>query len=157
MRDASAPGTTLHWEDFPVGLVIETAGMTLSKEDMVAFARQFDPQPFHVDEDAARHSHYGGLIASGWHTAAVAMRLYCDAVLRRAASHGSPGVENLRWLRPVRPGDTLRVRVEVIEARPSRSKPDMGLVRSRWQVLDRRDETVMEMEGWGMFGRRPTR
>jgi acyl dehydratase len=157
MRDASAPGATLHWEDFPVGLVIETTGMTLSKEDMVAFARQFDPQPFHVDEDAARHSQYGGLIASGWHTAAVAMRLYCDAVLRRAASHGSPGVENLRWLRPVRPGDTLRVRVVVIEARPSRSKPDMGLVRSRWQVLDRRDETVMEMEGWGMFGRRPTR
>ncbi len=157
MSDDSVPGTTLHWEDLPVGLVIETASMTLSKEDMIAFARQFDPQSFHVDEAAAGRSSYGGLIASGWHTTAVAMRLYCDAVLRRADSHGSPGVEKVRWLRPVRPGATLRVRVEVIEARPSRSKPDMGLVRSRWWVLDQRDEVVMEMEGWGMFGRRPTR
>ncbi len=148
-------GTMLHWEDLPVGLAIETGGMTLSKEDMIAFARQFDPQPFHVNEDAARRSVYGGLIASGWHTTAVAMRLYYDAVLSRAVSHGSPGVEKVRWLRPVRPGDTLRVRVVVIGARQSRSRPDMGLVRSAWQVLDQRGETVMEMEGWGMFGRRP--
>lgn len=147
---------TIYWEDFPVGLTIETDGLTLSREDIVAFARQFDPQPFHVDEEAARRSAYGGLIASGWHTAAVAMRLYYDAVLSRAASHGSPGVEKLSWLRPVRPGDTLRARVVVTEARPSRSRPGMGLVRSAWRVLDQRGETVMEMEGWGMFGRRPT-
>jgi len=143
----------LHWEDFPVGKVRETDGTTLTKEDIVAFARQFDPQPFHVDERAAERSFYGGLIASGWHTCALAMRLYYDAVLRRAASQGSPGVEKVRWLRPVRPGDTLRVRVEVLEARPSESKPGLGLVRSQWQVLNQRDEPVMEMEGWGMFRR----
>ena len=145
---------TLYWEDFPVGKVRETGGTTLAKEDIVAFAREFDPQPFHVDEAAAGRSLYGGLIASGWHTCALAMRLYYDAVLSHAASQGSPGLEKVRWLLPVRPGDTLRVRVEVLEARPSGSKPELGLVRSKWQMLNQRDEPVMEMEGWGMFRRR---
>ena len=145
---------TIHWEDFPVGRVRETDRVTLTKEEIVGFARQFDPQPFHVDEEAARHSPYGGLIASGWHTCSLAMRLYYDAVLRHAASMGSPGVEKVRWLQPVRPGDTLRVRVEVLEARTSESKPHLGLVRSAWQVLNQRDEAVMVMEGWGMFRRR---
>lgn len=145
---------TIHFEDFPVGKVRETGTWTVSKDEIMAFGRQFDPQPFHVDEAAAARSPYGGLIASGWHTCSLAMRLYCDAVLRHAASRGSPGVENVRWLLPVRPGDTLRVRVEVLESRPSGSKPEMGLVRSRWQVLNQRDEPVMTMEGWGMFRRR---
>jgi len=155
MDDTVREDGTLHWEDFPVGMVRETGRTTVSKEEIVAFGRQFDPQPFHVDEAAAARSPYGGLIASGWHTCSLAMRLYHDAVLCRAASQGSPGVEKVRWLRPVRPGDTLRVRVEVLEARPSESRPGVGLVRSRWQVLDQRDEAVMEMEGWGMFRRRP--
>ena len=118
------------------------------------FARQFDPQPFHVDEEAARHSMFGGLIASGWHTCALAMRMMCDAYLLEAASLGSPGVENLRWLKPVRPGDVLRVRTTVLEARPMESKPHIGLVRNRWDVFNQKDETVMQMEGYGMFRRR---
>lgn len=149
----SAP--TLWWEDFPVGKVRETGSVTVSREEVLAFGRQFDPQPFHVDEGAAAGSMYGGLIASGWHTCSLAMKLYVEAVLRHAASQGSPGIEKLRWLQPVRPGDALRVRVEVLEARPSGSKPDLGLVRSRWQMLNQRDEPVMEMEGWGIFRRRP--
>ena len=153
MTDTPSDGR-LHFEDFPVGKVRETAGATLAKEDIVAFGRQFDPQPFHVDERAAEQSPYGGLIASGWHTCALAMRLYYDAVLQRAAALGSPGVEKVLWLRPVRPGDTLRVQVEVLEARPSASKPGQGLVRSQWRVLNQRGEVVMEMEGWGMFRRR---
>jgi acyl dehydratase len=144
----------LHWEDFPVGSVREFGGATISREEIVAFARQFDPQPFHVDEAAARASHYGGLIASGWHTCSIAMRMYYDAILHRAASQGSPGVEKVRWPRPVRPGDVLRARIEVLEARPSASKPHLGLLRNRWQVLNQDSEVVMEMEGWGMFRRR---
>ncbi|MBI5067266.1 MAG: MaoC family dehydratase [Deltaproteobacteria bacterium] len=147
-------GPTIFWEDFPVGKVRETASATITREEVVAFGRQFDPQPFHVDEAAAARSRYGGLIASGWHTCSLAMRLYYDAVLRHAASQGSPGLEQVRWLLPVRPGDVLRVRVEVLEARPSGSKPELGLVRSRWRMLNQRDEAVMEMEGWGMFRRR---
>jgi acyl dehydratase len=148
-------GPALWWEDFPVGKVRETGSITVSKEEVLAFGRQYDPQPFHVDEAAATASAYGGLIASGWHTCSLAMRLYVDAVLRHAASQGSPGIEKLRWLLPVRPGDALRVRVEVLEARPSGSKPGLGLVRSGWRVLNQRDEPVMEMEGWGIFRRRP--
>jgi len=145
----------LHWEDFPVGRVRELGpGAPVTPEAIVDFGRQFDPQPFHVDEAAARASHFGGLVASGWHTAGIAMRMYVDAVLRHAAGLGSPGIEKLRWLRPVRPGDVLRVRVEVLEARPSESKPHLGLVRSRWDVRNQAGETVMEMEGWGMFRRR---
>jgi acyl dehydratase len=149
--EAMSDGAKLHFEDFTVGSVREFGGMTVSREEIVAFARQFDPQPFHVDEEGARRSQFGGLIASGWHTCAMVMRMYYDAVLSHAASQGSPGIEKLRWLRPVRPGDTLRVRVRVLEARPSESKPLLGLVRNAWQVLNQEDETVLEMEAWGMF------
>jgi acyl dehydratase len=145
----------LHFEDFPVGKVRELGPTApLTRDEIVAFARQYDPQRFHVDEDAARASAFGGLVASGWQTCGLAMRLYVDAVLSRAASQGSPGVEQVRWTRPVRPGDVLRLRVEVLEARPSASKPHLGLVRSRWQMTNQAGEVVMEMEGWGMFRRR---
>ncbi len=143
-----------YWEDFPVGSVTEFGGITVSKEDIMRFAREFDPQPFHLDEDAAKHSMFGGLIASGWHTCGLAMRMMCDAYLLHAASLGSPGVDNIRWLKPVRPGDTLRVRCVVLEARPLESKPHVGLVRNRWEVLNQHDEEVMQMEGYGMFKRR---
>ncbi len=146
---------TLHWEDFPVGRVRELGPTEpVTREAIVAFATQFDPQAFHVDDAAAGRSSFGGLVASGWHTCGIAMRLYVDTVLRRAASLGSPGVEKVRWLKPVRPGDVLRLRVEVLEARPSESKPHLGLVRSRWQMTNQAAETVLEMEGWGMFRRR---
>jgi acyl dehydratase len=97
---------------------------------------------------------FGGLIASGWHTCSLAMRMICDAYLLETASAGSPGVENVRWLKPVRPGDTLRLRLEVIEARPSRSRPDVGIVRNRWEMTNQHGEAVMTMEGWGMIHRR---
>ena len=143
-----------YWEDFPVGSVTEFGGITLTEEDIVRFAKEFDPQPFHIDPEAARHSMFGGLIASGWHTCGLAMRMMCDAYLLDAASLGSPGVDNIRWLKPVRPGDTLRVRCVVLEARPLESKPQVGLVRNRWEVLNQQGEEVMQMEGYGMFRRR---
>ena len=143
-----------YWEDFPDGNVSEFGGITLTQEDIVRFAKEFDPQPFHVDEAAAKKSMFGGVIASGWHTCALAMRMMCDAYLLESASMGSPGVENIRWLKPVRPGDTLRVRCIVLEARPLESKPHIGLVRNRWEVLNQNGEEVMQMEGFGMFKRR---
>jgi acyl dehydratase len=143
-----------HWEDFPAGFVRDFGAMPVEREAVVAFARQFDPQPFHVDEEAASASLFGGLCASGWHTAAMAMRMMCDAYLLDSASLGSPGIDNLRWLKPVFPGDTLSVRYDVLEARPMASRPHVGLVRSRWTVLNQAAEPVMTMEGWGMFRRR---
>jgi len=145
----------LYWEDFPAGSVREFGSKTVTREAIIAFAREFDPQPFHVDEEAGGKSLFGSLCASGWHTVAMTMRMMCDEYLLDAASLGSPGVENLKWLKPVYPGDTLRVRLEVIEARPMASRPHVGLVRSRWEVRNQRAETVLTMEGWGMFGRRP--
>ncbi|MBI3525597.1 MAG: MaoC family dehydratase [Betaproteobacteria bacterium] len=144
-----------YWEDFTVGSVRDHGGMVLSQEDILRFAREFDPQPFHVDETAASESIFGGLIASGWHTCALAMRMMCDAYLLESASLGSPGVDSIKWLKPVRPGDTLRLRTTVLEARPLESKPNIGLIRSQWQVYNQQDECVMEMQGYGMFRRRP--
>ncbi len=143
-----------YWEDFPVGSVREFGGITLGKEEIVEFARRFDPQPFHVDEEAAKHSPFGGLIASGWHTASTAMRMACDAFLLDSASLGSPGIEQLNWIKPVRPGDTLRTRLTVLEARPSESKPHIGLLRTRWEILNQANECVMTLEGHSMFRRR---
>jgi acyl dehydratase len=145
----------LYWEDFPAGSVREFGGKLVTREAIIDFAREFDPQPFHVDEEAGRRSLFGGLCASGWHTCSMAMRMMCDDYLLESASMGSPGVENLKWLKPVYPGDTLRVRLTVLEARRMASKPHIGLVRSRWEVLNQRTEAVLTMEGWGMFARRP--
>ncbi|MGE5115020.1 MAG: MaoC family dehydratase [Betaproteobacteria bacterium] len=142
------------FEDFPAGRVLEFGGCTVRREDVLRFAAEFDPQPFHLDEVAAERSLFGGLSASGWHTCAIVMRMNCDAWLLDSTSLGSPGIESLKWTLPVRPGDTLHVRLTVLEARPMRSRPEVGLVRSRWQVFNQREEQVMEMEGWGMFGRR---
>ena len=147
----------LHWEDFPVGHQIDTAGLAVDRDAILAFARQFDPQPFHVDEAAARESLFGGLCASGWHTCAVAMRLMCDAYLLRSASLGSPGIDALRWHLPVFPGDTLSLHMDVLAARPMASKPHVGLVQSRWTLRNQRGQTVLTMEGWGMFRRRAAR
>ena len=144
-----------YWEDFAVGTVREFGSMRLEKADIVRFAKDWDPQPFHVDEDAAKQSPYGGLIASGWQTCAAAMRMCCDAYLLDAASLGSPGVESVRWVKPVRPGDTLKVRLEVLEARELKSKPGVGLVKNRWQLFNQHGEEVMQMEGYGMFLQRP--
>lgn len=145
---------SLYWEDFPVGDVREFGATEVTREMIVEFASRYDPQPFHVDEEAARQSLFGGLCASGWHTSALAMRMMCDEYLLKAASLGSPGIDNLRWLQPVFAGDTLSVRLTVLAARPMASKPHVGLVQSRWEVLNQRREAVMTMEGWGMYRRR---
>ena len=145
----------LYWEDFPAGQRREFGATLVAREAVVAFASQFDPQPFHLDEAAAESSLFGRLAASGWHTCAMAMRMMCDEYLLDAASLGSPGLDKLRWLKPVHPGDTLRMHMEVLEARPMNSKPMVGLVRSQWEVRNQHDEAVLTMEGWGMFRRRP--
>lgn len=143
------------WEDFPAGSVREFGATPVTREAVIAFAAEFDPQPFHLDDAAAEASLFGRLSASGWHTCAMTMRMICDDHLLEAASLGSPGIDSLRWTRPVYPGDTLRVRLEVLEARPMGSRPDVGLIRQRWQVLNQDHEVVMTMEGWGMLRRRP--
>ena len=143
-----------YFEDFAPGKVWDIEGPVLTKQEIIDFASRFDPQYFHVDEEAARRSPYGGLIASGWHTCSVGMRLMCDSYVNRSISMGSPGVDNIRWLKPVRPGDTLVYSRTVLEARPSGSRPEAGLVKSRWQAVNQRGELVMTMEGWGIFARR---
>lgn len=152
---STSQGFRYYWEDFTVGTTRELGGVTVSREEILEFGRRYDPQPFHVDEDAARRSPFGGLIASGWLTCALAMKMICDGYLLETASLGSPGVEHLRWLKPVRPGDALRLRITVLAARPLASRPGVGLVRNRWEMLDRRGELVMEMEGLAMIQRRP--
>ena len=143
-----------YWEDFREGEVREFGETQVKREDIVRFASEFDPQPFHVDDDAARQTMFGGLIASGWHTAAMAMRMMCDAYLLRSSSMGSPGIEQLKWLLPVRPDDVLRMRLTVLESRPMQSKPGVGLIKSRHEVVNQHGQTVMQMEGYGMFRRR---
>jgi len=144
-----------YFEDFAPGQVLELGSRTISRESMLAFAREFDPQPFHVDEEAARRSIYGGLLASGWHTCSLWMRILCDGLLTDTASLGSPGIDELRWLKPVRPGDTLSVRMTVLEAIASRSKPDRGLIRSLTEMRNQHGEVVLTARGLSLFGRRP--
>ena len=143
-----------YWEDFYPGQVRETGSHSLSEEEIIEFARKYDPQPFHTDKDKARQSYFGGLIASGWQTAGLAMRMICDLYLLESASLGSPGIDELRWVKPVRPGDTLRLKTTVLETRASTSRPDMGTVRSRSEIYNQHGELVMHMSGVGMFRRR---
>ena len=145
----------LYFEDFPVGDVRESAPRLVTREEMLAFASEYDPQPFHLDEGAAKGTIYGGLIASGWLTVAIMMRLLWDTLLKDAVSLGSPGADEVRWLKPVRPGDTLRARFTVVEAIPSRGKPDRGVLRTFTEILNQHGEIVMTLRGLGMFGRRP--
>ena len=144
-----------YFEDFTPGQVIELGSWTITRDEIIAFAKQFDPQPFHLDDEAAKQTIYGGLIASGWHTGSIAMRLLYDALLKDTVSLGSPGVDELRWVKPVRPGDTLSVRVTVLECVPSRSKPDRGIVRSAVEMRNQHGEVVVTSKGLSLFGRRP--
>jgi acyl dehydratase len=150
-----APEAHLYFEDYVPGSVHELGPAVVDEAEIVEFARRYDPQPIHTDLQWARTGPFGGLIASGWHTAAIMMRLLVDQYLPPATSLGSPGIDELRWLRPVRPGDELRVRVTVIEARPSRSKPDRGLLRSRIEVLEAGGSAVMTLIALNMIRRRP--
>lgn len=143
------------FEDFHVGDVFEFGEYLMSEAEIIAFASQYDPQPFHTDPVAAKGSLYGGLIASGWHTASAVMRLMVDHYVPRNASLGSPGIDEMRWVKPVRPGDRLRLRITIRETTPSRSKPDRGVVRQSSEVLNQNGEVVMTMLGMGMYRRRP--
>ena len=145
---------TIFWEDLAPGSVRELGTISVTVEEIKEFAAKYDPQPFHLDEEAGRQSLFGGLCASGWQTAALAMRLTVDNMLRKAASKGSPGLDSLRWLKPVYPGDLLSLRHTILEAKTMSKRPDTGLVRSRWELFNQDGAKVLEMEGWGMFGRR---
>ncbi len=144
-----------YFEDFEVGKTIAVGSRTVTEEEIIAFATQFDPQPFHVDAEAANQSMYGGIIASGWHTCGLMMRLMVDGFLREAASLGSPGVDEIRWLKPVRGGDTLTVTTTTLDARPSTSKSDRGVVHTLWQARNQHGEIVATVKGMGMYLRRP--
>jgi acyl dehydratase len=145
------PATDRWFEDYEPGSVHEFGSIRVEEDEVLAFGRRFDPQPFHTDPAAAAETEYGGLIASGWHTAGLMMRLYSDHYLSKVATLVSPGVDDLRWLQPVRPGDELSLRVTVAEARRLRSKPDRGLVRSDVEVLNQRGEVVMTLSALNFF------
>jgi acyl dehydratase len=145
----------VYWfEDLKPGTVLEFGDVEMTAEEIVAFARKFDPQPFHVDPEAAKHSLFGALCASGWHTASVMMSLWVENYLSPETSLGSPGVDELRWLRPVYPGDRLRCRITIGESTPSRSRPFMGSVRQNCELLNQKGEVVMTVTGIGLFRRR---
>lgn len=143
----------VHWEDFVPGEIIELGTVVADREEMLAFARRYDPQPFHLVDDP--DGPFGGLIASGWLSAALWMRAYADTVLDGADSRGSPGVEELRWRRPVRPGDRLAARLTVTETRPSARYHDRGTVVFTAELVAPDGEAVLTMRGRGLFGRRP--
>lgn len=143
-----------HFEDFKPGEVADLGSCTVTQDEILDYARRYDPQPFHTDPEAARRSIYGGLIASGWHTCALMMRLSVEANERaRAAAMGSPGIDSCRWLKPVRAGDTLSATTEVLETWPSRSRP-MGFVRRRVDMINQRGETALTLVGISIYARR---
>ena len=144
-----------HLEDFQPGDVIELGSYRFDKDEIVDFGRRFDPQPFHTDEVAAKASSFGGLVASGWHTIAVLMRLMVETYIGGTESFGSPGIDEIRWLQPVRPGDTIRGRATILEVVPSRSKPDRGHTLTRSEAFNQKGELVATFVGRGIFRRRP--
>ena len=144
-----------YFEDYIEGDIHCFGSITVELDELIAFARRFDPQSFHVDPDAAKLTQFGGLIASGWHTAALTMRLYAGHYLTHVASLASPGADELRWLTPVRPGDTLSVRVTVLRAVPSNSKPERGIVTSFVEVFNQAGELVMTFKCVNFIRRRP--
>ena len=144
-----------YFEDFEIGEVIELGQVSVTAEEIIAFAQQFDPQPFHLDDEAARKTHFGGLVASGWHTCSLMMRQVCLNLLPECVSHGSPGMDEIRWLKPLRPGDVMHVRFSILDKVASRSKPDRGVLFTLFEGLDEQGEPIATMRGRGMYGRRP--
>lgn len=148
---AAVPPADRHFEDYVPGASATFGPVAITEAEIVEFARRFDPQPIHTDAGRAAAGPFGGLIASGWHTASVVMRLLVENYLAHGASLASPGLDELRWTKPVRPGDELRVRVTVLEAQRSRSKPDRGMVRTSIEAINQRDEVVMTMVALNLF------
>jgi acyl dehydratase len=146
---------TRYFEDFTAGESIELGSRTITEDEIIAFARQYDPQPFHLDREAAKQSIFGGLVASGWHTAGLFMRMLVDSVISRSHGMGSPGLEQLSWPAPLRPGDTMTGRISVLETRSSRSRPEMGIVRWHGEAFNQRGELVMTLIAINFFSRRP--
>jgi acyl dehydratase len=143
-----------YFEDYVPGSVYEYGHVVVAEEEVLAFARRFDPQPIHIDPGFAAGGPFGGLIASGWHTAGIFMRLFADHYLSRVASLASPGVDELRWPAPLRPGARVHLRATVLEARPSRSKPDRGLVHTRGELIDQDGRDVLRLTAMNLLLRR---
>ncbi len=154
MSDHPQKNIKYFWEDLPVGSVVEVGSLTVDRDEVIAFASKYDPQPFHLDEAAAAKSMFGKLSASGWHTCAMAMGLMVRNFLHESSSLGSPGMEKVKWLKPVYPGDTLTLRQRIIESRPMNSRPDVGLTRTQWEMFNQDGDQVLLMDGYGMFRRR---
>ncbi|MFJ4791203.1 MaoC family dehydratase [Streptomyces sp. NPDC088794] len=152
--DFAAPIQDRYFEDYVPGSVYVYGSITTTEEEILRFAGKFDPQSIHTDPDAAEQGPFKGLIASGWHTAGIMMRLYADHYVSKVASLASPGVDELRWVRPVRPGDSLSIRTTVQQACVSRSKPDRGLVHTAIEVLNQRGEPVLTMTAMNILMRR---
>ena len=151
----TTPQRPVWFEDFAPGQEFDLGTYAVSEEEILEFGRRYDPQPFHVDPEAARHSPFGGLVASGWHTGSIFMRLYVDAVLAGSASHGSPGLDEIRWLAPVRPGDVLSGRLRITDVQPSATRPGRGTVFIDNTLTNQDGVVVMTSKGRGLFGRRP--
>ena len=146
----------MKFADFHAGQLIEAGPYHVSQEEVLSFARAYDPQWFHTDpEAAAERSRFGGLIASGWHTCGIAMRLATDAVLQGSESFASPGLAYVKWPNPVRPGDDLRLRAEVLDVRRSRSQPELGILRWRWQLFKHSEIEVLDLEATSLFALAP--
>jgi acyl dehydratase len=152
--DFTVPREDRYFEDYVPGAVYEYGYLSVTETEILEFARRFDPQPIHTDPEYAVSGPFGGLIASGWHTSSLMMRLFADHYLSRVASLASPGIDELRWPAPVRPGDQLRLRTTIVEARPSRSKPDRGLVRTRGELINSGDRVVLALTAMNLLGRR---
>ncbi len=146
MNTFTTPIDDRYFEDYEAGAVYQLGSVEVDETEVIEFAKRYDPQPFHIDPESAKESMFGGIIASGWHTASMMMRIIVDNYLSSVASLGSPGVDELRWLQPVRPGDTLSVRATILDTRRSRSKPDRGIVKSQVEVLNQNDEVVMRVK-----------
>ena len=144
----------IHFEDFKPGLFAEYGPRLVTREEILAFAAEFDPQPMHLDEDAARETLLGGLSASGWHTCGLMMRMMCDGFLLNSSSMGANAVEEVRWLKPVRPGDRLTLRVSVLETRASKTKPEMGFVTTLMEMINQDATRVMWLKSPLIFGTR---
>lgn len=140
----------VYFENLPVGHVIELGSKRVTRDEIIEFASEFDPQPHHLDEEAANASILKGLSASGWHTCAIMMRMLCDGLVHRAASMGSPGIDEVRWMKPVRPDDLLTMRGEVKSARISKSRPEMGIVDIEWSLFNEREQVAL-MRATGLY------
>jgi len=144
-----------YFEDYQVGMTESFGPVTVTEEEILEFARRFDPQPFHVDPVAAKAGPFGGLIASGWHTASLMMRLLVDHYLSAASSLGSPGIDELRWPNPVRPGDRLTMHIEIVQARTSQSRPGRGIVRTSTTLTNQDDLPVLTVTAVSFIRTRP--